>query len=90
MDNQGNWVHDEGEVASLIRKGFYDLFSTSAVSVQRSIWNIPSWPCFLNEEEANGLTLGVSMLEVKDGLWCLKPLKAPGPDGIHAGFFQSF
>ena len=37
MDNQGNWVHDEGEVASLIRKGFYDLFSTSAVSVQRSI-----------------------------------------------------
>ena len=74
----------------MIRKGFYDLFSTSDVSVQRSIWNIPSCPCFLYEEETNGLTLGVSMPEVKDGLWCLKPFKAPGPDGLHAWFFQSF
>ena len=74
----------------MIRKGFYDLFSTSVVSVQRNIWNIPSWPYFLNEEDANGLTMGVSMPEVKDGLWCLKPLKAPGPNGLHAGFFQSF
>ena len=74
----------------MIRKGFYDLFSTSVVSVQRNIWNIPSWPYFLNEEDANGLTMGVSMPEVKDGLWCLKPLKAPGPNGLHAGIFQSF
>ncbi|XP_075659168.1 uncharacterized protein LOC142629059 [Castanea sativa] len=29
-------------------------------------------------------------LEVKEGLWSLKPLKAPGPDGIHAGFFQAY
>nr|XP_023924685.1 uncharacterized protein LOC112036087 [Quercus suber] len=87
-DNQGNWVHDERKVASLIRQGFYDLFSTNVESVQRSIWNIPSWPCFLNEEDAIGLTVGVSMPEVKEGLWCLKPLKASGPDGLHAGFFS--
>ena len=60
-DNQGNWVHEEGEVASLIRKGFCDLFSTSVVSVQRSMWNILSWPCYLDEEEANGLTMGVTL-----------------------------
>lgn len=89
-DSQGNWVHDEEEVASLLREGFYELFSTSAVCVQRDLWTIPSWSCFLNEEEADGLTNGVSLSEIKAALWCLKPLKAPGPDGLHAGFFQSF
>ena len=28
--------------------------------------------------------------EIKAGLWSLKAFKAPGPDGLHAGFFQRF
>ena len=28
--------------------------------------------------------------EIKATLWSLKPFKAPGPDGLHAGFFQRF
>lgn len=28
--------------------------------------------------------------EIAEGLWSLKPFKAPGPDGLHAGFFQRF
>lgn len=31
-----------------------------------------------------------SSKEIKDGLWSLKPLKAPGPNGLHAGFFQAY
>ena len=23
-------------------------------------------------------------------MWSLKPFKAPGPNGLHAGFFQKF
>ena len=26
--------------------------------------------------------------EVKDGLWSMKPFKAPGPNGMHAGCYQ--
>lgn len=28
--------------------------------------------------------------EIKAALWSLKAFKAPGPDGLHAGFFQHF
>lgn len=28
--------------------------------------------------------------DVRSGLWALKSFKAPGPDGIHAGFYQHF
>ena len=32
----------------------------------------------------------VSIEEIKEALWSMKPYKAPGPDGLHAGFFQRF
>ena len=28
--------------------------------------------------------------EVKDGLWSLRPFKAPGPNGLYVGFYQQF
>ena len=28
--------------------------------------------------------------EITKGLWGLKPFKAPGADGLHAGFFPIF
>ena len=32
----------------------------------------------------------ISDEDIKTGLWSLKVFKAPGPDGLHAGFFQRF
>ena len=32
----------------------------------------------------------VSIEEIKEALWSMKPYKAPGPDGLHIGFFQRF
>ena len=28
--------------------------------------------------------------EVRAAIWSMKAFKAPGPDGLHAGFFQRF
>lgn len=32
----------------------------------------------------------ITLEEIKDALWSMKPYKASSPDGLHAGFFQHF
>ena len=45
---------------------------------------------FLSNEDRTNLVALVFEDEIKQGLWALKPFKAPGADGLHAGFFQFF
>uniref|UniRef100_A0A2N9FS20 CCHC-type domain-containing protein n=1 Tax=Fagus sylvatica TaxID=28930 RepID=A0A2N9FS20_FAGSY len=42
----------------------------------------------LSDTEALNIGIPVSPLEIKNALWSFKPFKAPGPDGLHPGFFQ--
>lgn len=88
-DNAGNWILEESEVAFFVRQGFLTLFSTGLILVLRSVWLPLSWPNRLNLEEVNHLDREVSSEEIKEALWTLKPFKAPGPDGLPAGFFQN-
>lgn len=44
----------------------------------------------LNDEERDSLWSMVTDEEIKAGLWSMKANKAPGPDGLYAGFFQLF
>ena len=43
--------------------------------------------CFLSEVEKEWIGREVVDEDVRNGLWALKPFKAPGPNGLHAGFF---
>jgi hypothetical protein len=87
-DNMGNWIHLEADIATLVRKGFMDLFCTSMCSAPRSIWSINNWKACILEGDSLTLSQPISSSEVKVVLWSMKPFKAPGPDGLHAGFFQ--
>ena len=84
----GNWIHLKAEVAHLVRQGFIALFCTSKGSAPRRHWDIQSWNAFISDEESTILANLVSTEEVKTALWTMKPFKAPGLDGLHAGFFQ--
>ena len=74
----GNWIHLEVELATLVRNGFLDLFCTSHLSSQRSDWRVNNWPAYVSLDEGHTLSTLVSM----------KPFKAPGLDGLHAGSFN--
>ena len=40
--------------------------------------------------ERESISGSASEEEIRAAVWALKPFKAPGPDGLHAGFFQKF
>lgn len=44
----------------------------------------------LTEEEKTSLDTPMSDEEIVAVVWSLKAFKAPGPDGLHVGFFQRF
>ena len=50
----------------------------------------PCWSTCLNEAEISLVDRPITNEEIKASLWALKPFKAPGPDGLHTGFFQRF
>ena len=85
----GNWILVESEVASLMRQGFLNLFSSGLISVPRNVWLPLSWPNRLTLGEVNLMDREVSSKEIKKALWTLKPFKAPGPDELLVGFFQN-
>lgn len=66
------------------------LFSTGQSFSILADWHPPFWKCALLDIERDRLALPVTDEEISLALWSLKPSKAPGPDGLHAGFFQRY
>lgn len=48
------------------------------------------WYGRMSEEVKCSFSAMVTIEEIKSALWSMKPYKAPGPDGLHAGFLQRF
>ena len=86
----GEWLTEEREVASHIREGFMKLYTTSQEAITWEIKHNQSWQTKLSNEEKVNLSHMVTDEEIKTALWSLKAFKAPGPDDLHAGFFQRF
>ena len=89
-DACGEWIIEESAVKEYIKNGFAGIYSTSLVSVPITYNTSYQWQPRLSEEEKQSISGGVTEEEIKVALWSLKPFKAPGPDGLHVGFFQRF
>lgn len=86
----GEWIHEETEIMSFIREGFAKLYTTSHLEAKLQPGPISPWQAALTDMERDSLYDPVSVEEIKSALWSIKAFKAPGPDGLHAGFFQRF
>ena len=86
----GNWLNGEHEIANFIRQGFLDLFTTSQCSSSLTEWQPPFWKSRLNDEDISKHELPTTDEKIFAALRFLKLYKAPGPDGLHVGFFQQF
>ena len=86
----GEWLTEEREVANHFREGFIKIYTTAQEAATHDFNYNLQWQPKLLSEEKNSISHMVTEEEIKSALWSLKAFKAPGPDGLHAGFFQRF
>ena len=86
----GEWLIEEIEVANHFREGFLKIYTTTQEAANREFNYNLQWQPKLSSEEKNSISHMVMEDEIKTAPWSLKAFKAPGPDGLHAGFFQRF
>ena len=89
-NSNGVLIHDMEEIHSLFLDGFKNLYQTEMVSSRLSSLVDLEWRVKLAQVDAEALSLPPSDLEITNALFAMKPFKAPGPDGIHADFYQRF
>ena len=70
--------------------GFHSLYQTDQISCQLTPAPLPCWGAILSTDEANSIASPPLDSEILSALNSMKPFKAPGNDGLHAGFFQRF
>ena len=83
----GEWITDEAGVKKFFLSECKKLFEIEMAfsTLSSDMENFAS--CFLSGEDGDCLSDPVVEEEIRQGLWALKPFKAPGVDGLHAGFF---
>lgn len=86
----GEWLTEEREVANHIREGFVKLYTTSQKVATRDIRYNQHWQIKLTNIEKESISHVVTDEKISEAIWSLKAFKAPGLDGLYAGFFQRF
>ncbi|XP_019158517.1 PREDICTED: uncharacterized protein LOC109155288 [Ipomoea nil] len=85
-DEGGNYLTDDFTIRQHTRDYFRTLFSMDPTCSAHSLKN-GFFPTICAEDWAE-INVPVSMDEIKRALFDMSPCKAPGPDGITAGFFS--
>jgi hypothetical protein len=82
----GNWMSDQEEMQNMATDYFANLFMEDASVNPQGVVNLFS--LIITKEMNYGLIKPYSAEEISDTLFQIGPLKAPGPDGFPAHFFQ--
>ena len=86
MENK-EWIYDLEQTKQHFLEGFLQLYTTECLFSTRDM-TLEMDCCRLSEHEAVELANIPSNAEIYEALKSMKPYKAPGPNGLHAGFFQ--
>ena len=90
MKVDGEWEEDIARVKEIFINGFERLYKSDQEPCLRTPNCIPVLGHCLFESEARSLDISPSDAEFVFALKSMKAFKAPGPDGLHARFFQRF
>ncbi|XP_057443884.1 uncharacterized protein LOC130736046 [Lotus japonicus] len=86
--DDGSWSEDQSVLIAQFQNYFQGLFTADADTIDPTL-QIVSVPSIQDRERAK-LDLPVIKEEVRQALFSMKSLSAPGPDGFHAYFFKRY
>uniref|UniRef100_A0A2N9FPJ3 CCHC-type domain-containing protein n=1 Tax=Fagus sylvatica TaxID=28930 RepID=A0A2N9FPJ3_FAGSY len=87
LNLEGGFLGPKLSLVNTFRRVFQNYSQPSHISSLDGIC-LPLWAPRISDTEALVLLAPITASEVRNSLWSLKPFKAPGPDGLHPGFFQ--
>ncbi|KAL0004584.1 hypothetical protein SO802_012145 [Lithocarpus litseifolius] len=90
QSNEDEWIHEVEEVKEVFISSFKKLYQTEQCCCPLNHQRNSGWCVKLNSKEANNIAHIPSDEEIWNALKSMKPYKALGSDGLHAGFFLRF
>lgn len=87
LDGQGNMREDSDTMCNIVHNYFEHLFTTEVVASELTIFKVVARKV---NSDMNGDLLAAFTYEVKQALFQIGDLNAPGLDGLHAVFYKRF
>ena len=85
-DSFGEWKEGQKEVTKVVLNYFQNIYATAG---SRDMWDcLVVIPKCVSDEENHQLCKQVSDEEIRNAVFSLRTIKAPGGDGLNALFFQ--
>lgn len=88
QDTVRNWTIDPTNIHDLVVTHFQTLYTTQMQS--RTQLQSTTYDTALTQEDGTTLTAPITTAKIYNAVHSFKPLKAPGPDGLHPLSSKSF
>ncbi|KAF7143851.1 hypothetical protein RHSIM_Rhsim05G0174100 [Rhododendron simsii] len=88
QDPNGNWREGQDAIANEFVNYFQSLFQTEGANPNNEV--VESIQARVTDQMNTSLTRQFSPLEIRQALFDIDPSKAPGADGMTAGFYQKY
>ena len=88
IDDHGVKQENNGVMCAMVKNYFAHLFTRENGEIDSSV--LESIPRKVTDDMNEALLLPYTEQEVKEALFNIGDLKAPGPDGLHAIFYKRF